>query len=861
MPLPIFDLPNIIQHYNSREKKGKVYFQKSYHLQETFGWSDFIFLKEHQELIQTMNDPSDHYHYSKEEMEYNRHRMIPWAKSIHERLQASQPRKMAETPVVEKNPTIEERMTNKRHFQEWQTVFYQTLAALDWTSVKSKVKGFQQRRLKDIKKAWDNVSAFSFCTNEALVMVADTLPMLIEKHQQLKSDFNKKSKQLRHIPPDIKDAYAHYLTDFITEAEKLQLQLAASMLAKLQVWDATQFLTTSPFWHLHLQLKAIGISTLPPPLTSDPYDFTSEQFIRFHHTIEKFGSKAMKRQLKQLSWFQQEGALPVRSLQTEEGLFFVPASIAAYVPLKKPFLPWLFRGEALRYDYFKFKTLPLASLRKIIGSISPESGVASFSQAEEYLSILNHQHQIICDLIQELENPPYSDLSVIFFSTRNCFKQWLSELKIYQQTLLAQKIQMAENLVQSTVRDCERWRQDRFGLNITGVPVDWNVCTQIELLLTDLALHCTSTEVDKVISKRVDALQKTFDTVRTENRCFDILQQLSQGNLITGGEKKVLFEFYSQERLRSEAVAKAFLDYCHPRLEKVVEHFECLLKQRPQKEDTLAQIENLVTQLIDYDDIILQLGDANQKKRANELIKKKIPYFFLDYLERLILIQQYPELRQQLSAVLAAMEKCLQALGQDVWQGESSCAQHVEILQSFRHHDQWGDIEATVLPLIKGLHKKLLIKRMDKDCQALDTYLFTATERDIRVGYSPAELQQLKEMRDNQVSEVSPGQMMPSAKTRFLPAIPREPLDENHPAVKPRAQYFGFSVRAHQSLHQLQTSDHSTCLSTVRILSKQFETLFQSHPDAALKKENRKSMLFSKTYVDLEVEKIVMTKE
>ena len=343
MTLPLFHLPDIIRQYNQDCHEKPVGYSATYHAQETFGFSGFNTLKQYQFRLQTINEAADLFLFEQEENEYHRQYLLPWAKQLRNRLGRRGKQNIHTTAVsLTKKTEVESNLFKKQRFYEWQARYHQYLSQLNWETLTTQLPASDHWCLKEIKARWDRGAVFSRCTNEALLFLAEQLPQLTHDFTKLKEACAQHSKLLKRMPPFIQQEYRYYLTDVVAASEQLTEQLAAMMLAKLKTWDITQGKTSTLFLSMHDQFKTLGIETPPPPSIPDPYSLTVDHFLQFHRFCERYGSRDIKRQLKHLSWFQQEAALPIRLKETNEGQFLVPASLEHYVPLKKPYLSFLF---------------------------------------------------------------------------------------------------------------------------------------------------------------------------------------------------------------------------------------------------------------------------------------------------------------------------------------------------------------------------------------------------------------------------------------------------------------------------------------------------------------------------------------
>jgi hypothetical protein len=287
MTLPLFNLSAIIRKYNQDLNKKPTGYSDAYHEEETFGFSGFKKLKQYHLRLQTINEAPDLFLFAKDESDYHRKRILPSIKHLRERLGHSGRHHSHTYPTysLPKSSSIEKSLGEKQRFYNWQSLYHRHLTSLDWAKVAEQVSSIDQWRLKELKATWDRCAIFTRCTNEALLFIADQLPLLINDYKALQEEYIQKSKQLKRIPSVIQEAYFQHLTAVESQAENMLERLAAVMLAKLQIWDNTQGKTSTLFMSFQVQFKSMGLDILVPPAVTDPYAFSPDHFFQFHRFI------------------------------------------------------------------------------------------------------------------------------------------------------------------------------------------------------------------------------------------------------------------------------------------------------------------------------------------------------------------------------------------------------------------------------------------------------------------------------------------------------------------------------------------------------------------------------------------------
>ena len=329
-----------------------------------------------------------------------------------------------------------------------------------WQKKRHKASATEQDDITVLQQQWQAIMPFAFCTSGDLLEKVSLLKELDAYLWLAKYHF--KQAQTR-LPVPFRKHYSQWLAQFSQEIVHVKSAIVDAMLGVLRAIATTGDLTCDTMINTEVipVLKHLGILMPKTSELSLPGSFNAVQFAGLVKFIQAQGTGDQQKALAKLLLFKPrfDDKLPLASIPTLSGHFItVPTLLREhFTPPQSP-LSWL--PHSLRWDrqlqeecFGMETTYQIIALNQQLQHIEQqltlpkERSLATQINALQQMS--DAEKQLNDEIVRTRAARPRGLKALIFSSTCHMMDEWAVHLHEQRVALLAQKITLAEQMVQT----------------------------------------------------------------------------------------------------------------------------------------------------------------------------------------------------------------------------------------------------------------------------------------------------------------------------------------------------------------------------------------------------------------------------
>lgn len=687
MFLPKFDSPQIIKDFNQRK-------EKNIKPNENFGcpYLEASMLTDCNKMIDAINDSADLFYFSDEEAELLKQRGVKvktWRSTVKNSPDSIRQIFNGFKQAYELPPEL----ASRRELYDWRKqrhiAFSNTENWINLTHELIPLTEFHQ-----LKADWKRSEIFALHSSKCLSVIATKwLPSLIEHHKLALKDLK---WHYFSMPSTVYIAYRKYLKSFLEQAEQLQQKLAAAMCDRLQVFVESKLTHADVVVHVAGKLKIEY-----PPTTQK---LTAQQFAQFSHYIQKHGNTDTKNRWDKLSCFNSSSALPLQTVGNKEVKTIVPKLLAEYIPEKPNKPAWLFKGANLRYELCEKHALDFVVLHQLPNVTQLEVDANNIKSVTTALNALQTKQQLANKLLEEIKNPPYSNLSRWHWRTHNYLKQYQALLYYYHRKTVSAQLLVAEKLAAAILQDSDT--------SVLKMPYD---ASKVLSDLLQSLQSSTESSNDLIFKKRLQQLQAKCHEPLALNRVAHLVKKATQGQVISEEDL-----YYVKTVLDNSDTTKnlSWQQFTHQSSRNLLQILLNELKRNPEaitKQERQLEHYSKIRQACNILQLLAPKYDAHS-------ISKPLTKYFLYYLNAILRCSNESKAFAKHESLLVLFESVIDLFpkAHEVFIGNLSVAECLGNFKNLRRQKDWIEIQAEAESLAFTLGEKLLIKRVDKACNILD---------------------------------------------------------------------------------------------------------------------------------------------
>lgn len=701
MFLPKFDLPQVIRDFNHRKEKniktdasfGCPFLKKS-------------LLADCTEMIDAINDAADLFYFSDEEtalLQQRGTKIKTWratAKSSNDSI-----RKVFDR--FKQAYELPPELASKKALYDWRKQHHIAFSNTEnWINLTHELMPLTE--FHQLKADWKGSEIFALHSSRCLSVIATKLlPNLIEHHKLALKDLK---WNYFSMPSTVYIAYRKYLKSFLEQAKQLQQKLADAMCDRLQVFVESKLTHADVVVHIADKLK------IEHPLTTEK--LTSNQFLQFSHFIQKHGKADTKNRWEKLSCFNPSSIFPLQAIGSKEVKNIVPTLLADSIPNKPRRPAWLFKGSNLRYEFCEKHALDFVALQQLPNVAQLEVDAKNIQSVTTALNAIQTKQQLANKLLEEIKNPPYSNLSRWHWRTHNYLKQYQGLLYDYHRKTVAAQLLVAEKLAEAILQNGDK--------SVLKMPYD---ASRVLSDLLQSLQSSTESSNDLIFKKRLQQLQAKCHEPLALKRVAHLVKKAAEGQVINEEDL-----FYVKTVLDNSETAKSssWQQFTQQLSRNLLQILLNELKRNPEaitKQERQLEHYSKIRQACNILQLLAPKYDAHS-------ISKPLTKYFLYYLNAILRCGNESKAFAKNESLLVLFESVIDLFpkAHEIFIGNHSIAECLGKFKNLRAQKDWIEIQAEAESLAFTLGEKLLTKRVDNACNMLDEQIKDLISQKMKPG-------------------------------------------------------------------------------------------------------------------------------